>query len=64
MNSTGVMGLRVGNENEQPEVDRLSSAINDAALNGKKYVGITGTIDFQELTGGNVAKSEEFLLAM
>ena len=64
MNSTGVMGLRVGNENEQPEVDRLSNAINDAALNGKKYVGITGTIDFQELTGGNVAKSEEFLLAM
>lgn len=64
MNSTGVMGLRVGNENEQPEVDRLSSAINDAALNGKKYVGITGTIDFQELTGGSVAKSEEFLLAM
>lgn len=63
MNSTGVMGLRVGNEIEQPEVDRLSSAINDAALNGKKYVGITGTIDFQELTG-NVAKAEEFLLAM
>lgn len=64
MNSTGVMGLRVGNENEQPEVDRLSNAINEAALNGRKYVGITGTLDFQELTGGNVAKSEEFLLAM
>ena len=64
MNSTGVMGLRVGNENEQPEVDRLSNAINRAALTGQKYVGITGTLDFQELTGANVAKSEEFLLAM
>ena len=64
MNSTGVMGLRVGNENEQPEVDRLSNAINRAALISQKYVGITGTLDFQELTGANVAKSEEFLLAM
>ena len=64
MNSTGVMGLRITNEVEQPEVDRLSNSIQLAALDARKYVGITGDLEFQELTGGEVAKSEEFLLAM
>ena len=64
VNSTGVMGLRVGNENENAEVDAASNAINKAALEGRKYVGITGTLDFQELTGGQVAKAEEFMLAL
>jgi hypothetical protein len=64
LNGTGVLGLRVGNENEQAEVERLSNAINLCALNGKKYAAITGDLDFQELTGGNVAKAEEFMLAL
>lgn len=64
LNGTGVLGLRIGNENEQPEVERLSNAINLCALNGKKYAGITGQLDFQELTGGQVAKAEEFMLAL
>lgn len=64
LNSTGVMGMRVGNENENAEVEAASNAINKAALEGKKYVGIVGTIDFQELTGGQVAKAEEFMLAL
>lgn len=64
LNGTGVMGLRVGNENENAEVDAASNAINKAALEGRKYVGITGTLDFQELTGGQVAKAEEYMLAL
>lgn len=64
LNGTGVLGLRVGNENEQAEVERLSNAINLCALNGKKYAAITGSLDFQELTGGQVAKAEEFMLAL
>lgn len=64
LNGTGVMGLRVGNENENAEVDAASNAINRAALEGRKYVGITGTLDFQELTGGQVAKAEEYMLAL
>lgn len=64
LNSTGIMGLRVGNENEQAEVDRLSEAINQCALHGRKYTGIVGTADFQEMTGGNVAKAEEFMIAL
>lgn len=64
LNGTGVMGLRINNENEQAEVDRLSNAINLNALSGKKYAGIIGKLDFQELTGGNVAKAEEFMLGL
>lgn len=64
MNGTGVMGMRVGSEDEEAQVQAMSSAINQAALQGRKYVGITGQVDFQELTGGNLAKAEEFLLAL
>lgn len=64
LNSTGVMGLRADNENMEADVARLSSAINRAALNGEKYVGISGDLDFQELTGAPAAKAEEFMLAM
>lgn len=64
LNSTGVMGMRVNNENEYTNVYAASNALNKAALEGEKYVPIIGNIDFQEMTGGNVGKSEEFLLAM
>lgn len=64
LNGTGIAGVRVGNENELAEVERMSNAINRNALLGKKYTGIIGTLDFQELTGGNVAKAEEFMLAL
>lgn len=64
LNSTGVMGMRVQSEDEQSNVTAASALINRAALTGEKYVAIVGNIDFQDLTGGDVAKSEEFLLAM
>lgn len=64
LNATGVLGMRVQNENDTAEVFAASSAINKAALEGRKYVPIVGNIDFQELAGGDTAKAEEFLLAM
>ena len=64
INSTGVQGMRVGNENEAASVYAANSSINRAALTGDSKVPIVGTLDFQDLTGGEVAKSEEFLLAM
>ena len=64
LNSTGVIGVKVGNENEQAEVERMSNALNACALTGRKYTGVVGSLDFQELTGGNVAKAEEFMLAL
>lgn len=64
LNATGVQGMRVGSQDEQANVEAASRSINRAALNGKKYVPIVGSINFQELTGGAVGKSEEFLLTM
>lgn len=63
-NSTGIQGMRVGTENESANVWAANEAITKAALEGDSKVPIVGTVDFQELTGGEVAKSEEFLLAM
>lgn len=64
LNSTGVQGMRVNSEDEQSNVKAASALINRAALNSEKYVAIVANLDFQELTGGEIAKSEEFLLAM
>lgn len=64
INSTGVAGMRVGSEDEYSSVEDASNAVNAAALSGKKWVPIVGQIDFQDLTAGEVAKSEEFLLTM
>ena len=63
-NSTGVTGMRVGDQSEYSNAIAANQSINNAALNGQRFVPIVGEVDFQELTSGNVAKSEEFLLAM
>lgn len=63
-NSTGVLGMRVGDESEYANAEAANRSINTAALNGKRYVPIVGQLDFQDLAGGNVAKSEEFLLTL
>lgn len=64
LNATGVQGMRVLNENASANVYAASNAINQAALTGQKYVPITSSQEFQELTSGNAVKAEEFLLAM
>ena len=63
-NSTGVAGLRVGDADEQRNAQLANNSINQAALSGQRYVPIVGQLDFQDLAGGNVAKAEEFLLAL
>lgn len=64
LNSTGVQGMRVTSEKDAVSVFAANSAINNAALEGASKVPIVGGIEFQDLTGGNTAKAEEFLLAM
>lgn len=64
LNSTGVQGMRVGTENEASNVYAANNAITKAALEGRSKVPIVGAVDFQDLSGGNIAKAEEFLLAM
>lgn len=63
-NSTGIQGMRVNTEDEQSNVEAANDSINRAALNQQKYMAIIGKLDFQDLTGGEVAKSEEFLMLL
>lgn len=64
LNSTGVQGLRVGDASEYARVLAANEQMDRAALDGTRYIPITGQLDFQDLAGGQVAKSEEFMLAM
>lgn len=64
LNGTGVQGMRVNSQDEYANVEAASRSINRAALEGKKWVPVVGNVDFQDMTGGEVAKAEEFLLAM
>lgn len=64
LNSTGVEGMRVSNEDDQSNVEAASRSIDRAALTGRKFIPVIGSIEFQEMTGGSVSKSEEFMLAM
>ena len=63
-NSTGVTGVKVQGQEEAQNVSLASAAIENAALTGEKYIPIISGLDLQDLTGGNIAKAEEFLLAM
>ena len=64
INSTGVNGMKVSNEDEQSNVKAASLAIQKAALNGEKWIPIVGQVEFQEMVNGPTSKAEEFLLAM
>lgn len=64
LNSTGIDGMRVSGETENWSVEAASRQVNSAALNGRKWIGITGDVNLQTLTGGVQGKAEEFLLAM
>lgn len=64
LNSTGVQGMRVGSEDEQSNVRAANLSIDRASLNGEKWIPVIGQLDFQDLTGGQVSKGEEYLMAM
>lgn len=64
MSATGIGGMRVNGPEEQGNVELASRQVQFAALSGMKWVPVDGQIEFQELTGGQVAKAEEFFLTM
>lgn len=64
MNATGVSGVRVSNQDEAAQVEIASKALQSSALTGDKWIPMKGSLDFQDLSGTNVAKAEEFMLAM
>lgn len=62
--ATGVKGMRVGNQDEQSNVQAANSSMLDAALTGKVNIPIVGSVDFQELNDGQVGKADEFMMAL
>ena len=64
MNSTGVSGVRVGNQDEAAQVELAAGAIQSASLNGKKWVPMKGQLEFQDFARSPVGASQDFLLAL
>lgn len=62
LNSTGVNGVRVPDEDSKDNVDAANSLVRNAALAGKRYIPITSTLEFQDLANGPTLASEEFLI--
>ena len=62
--STGINGIRVNDADQAHNVDDAARSMKDAALKQHPWLAIEGNIEFQELTNGQVAKSEEYMLAM
>ena len=61
---TGVKGVRVQDADQAASVFDGSRSLEAAALTGEAFVPIVGSIEFQELTDGQIAKAEEYMLAM
>lgn len=64
LSGTGIQGMRVNSQDEESNVKAASRSVDRAALNGEKWIPIIGNIDFQDMTGGNVMKGEEYMMAM
>lgn len=62
-NATGIVGVRVQNQDEYSNIQAANATLKDAALNGKMFVPIVGQVEMQELTGNGSLRSQEFLLA-
>lgn len=63
INSTGIEGMRVDNEADYSNVIAANNSIYQAALSGQKFIPVTGNANMQELTGGQVGKAEDFMMA-
>ena len=61
---TGVKGVRVQDADQASSVSDANRSMEDAAISGDAYVPILGAVEFQELNGGQLTKSEEYMLAM
>lgn len=49
VNGVGITGVKVRSQDEQVNVDVANNQVQNAAINGQKYVGIINGLDMQEL---------------
>lgn len=62
--SSGVKGVRVQDADQEDNVRDGSRSLLNASLTGDPWVPIVGTIEFQELTDGQVGKNQDYFLAL
>lgn len=63
ISGTGVKGVRVNDEDQALNVMDANRSIESASMTGHPFVPIVGNVEFQELTDGNLAKADEYLMA-
>lgn len=61
---SGVMGVRVSNADEANQITNAAATIPAAALSSRYMIPLQGSLDFQELGGGNATQPEAYLLYM
>lgn len=62
--ASGIKGMRVGNEDDQSNVQAANKSLEKAALNGKILIPVVAQQEFQEITSDAPSKGEEYLMAM
>lgn len=63
-NSTGIGGMHVEDDDASWQVDSASNQAEDAALNGRKWIGIQSKMILEPLSTDTPATAQEFLMAM
>ena len=64
MNSTGVEGVRVPDEDCEASVQAANDSTLNAALNGQRYIPITSSMELQDLGPGSTLKAADFMQAL
>lgn len=60
----GTAGMRVNNQDEYSNVEAMSNATYNAALSGKRWVPVVGSVDFQTMDTTAPGQPTEFMQAM
>lgn len=61
---TGIQGIRVQDADQAHNVTDAAKSMKDAALTQSPWIAVEGAVEFQELATGQLAKAEEYMLAM
>ena len=64
MNSTGITGVRVADEDCYSSVINANESTLKAALNGQRYIPITSSLEMQDLGPGPTLKGADFMQAL
>lgn len=64
MNATGIDGVIIDGQYAASDIEKANQATEQAALNGKRWVPITQSLQLQDISAHNVGNAETFLQVM